>query len=61
MAPFQRGKLWWYKFYFAGRLIRESAKSTSQTVAKEAEKQGKRDLEAGFNKITQAASNEFEP
>ena len=34
MAVFPRGRVWWYKFYFAGQLIRESAKSTSKTVAK---------------------------
>ena len=53
MAVFKRGDVWWYKFYFAGRLIRESTKSTSKTVAKEAEKQRRRDLEAGFNNITE--------
>jgi integrase len=53
MALFRRGEIWWYKFYFAGRLIRESSKSTSKTVAKEAEKQRRRELEAGFNNITE--------
>jgi hypothetical protein len=28
MALFKRGEMWWYKFYFAGQLIRESAKSS---------------------------------
>ena len=37
MAVFKRGGVWWYKFYFAGQFIRESAKSTSKTVAKDAE------------------------
>jgi len=53
MAAFKRGEVWWYKFYFAGRLIRESTKSTSKTVAKDAEKQRRRELEAGFNNITE--------
>ncbi len=30
MAIFPRGKIYWYKFYFAGQLIRESSKSTSK-------------------------------
>jgi len=34
---------------FAGRLIKESSKSTSKTVAKEAERQRRRELETGFN------------
>ena len=51
MAPFKRGGVWWYKFYFAGQLIRESSKSTSKTVAKNAEQERRRELEAGFNNI----------
>ena len=51
MAVFKRGEVWWYKFYFAGRLFRESSKSTSKTVAKDAEKQRRRELEAGFHNI----------
>ena len=38
MAIFPRGKIWWYKFYFTGQQIRESSKSTSKTVAKNAER-----------------------
>jgi hypothetical protein len=45
-------KIWYYKFIFAGRLIKESAKTTSKTVAKEAEKRRRRDLEEGFNGIS---------
>ena len=37
MSVFRRGDIWWYKFCFARRLIRETAKTTSKTVAKEAE------------------------
>ena len=47
MAIFPRGKIWWYKFYFAGQLIRES----SRTVAKNAESQRRRELEQGFNNV----------
>jgi hypothetical protein len=51
MALFKRGGVWWYKFYFAGQPIRESSKSTSRTVAKNAEQQRRRELEIGFHNI----------
>lgn len=44
-------KIWYYKFVFAGREIKESAKTKSKTVAKEAEKKRRRELEQGFNGI----------
>ncbi len=53
MAVFKRGGVWWYKFYFAGQFIRESSKSTSKTVAKDAENsktaQRGRELEQGYH------------
>jgi hypothetical protein len=51
MALFRRGDTWWYEFWFAGQRIRESTKSQSKTVAKDAEKNRKRELEEGFNNI----------
>lgn len=51
MSLFRRGDLWWYEFWFAGQRIRESSKSTSKTVAKDAEKNRKREVEEGFNNI----------
>lgn len=51
MSTFQRGDVWWYEFWFAGRRIRESSKSESKTVAKTAEKNRRRELEEGFNNI----------
>lgn len=51
MALFKRGGMSWYKFYFAGQLIRESARSSSKTVAKNAEQQRRRELEAGFHNL----------
>jgi hypothetical protein len=51
MALFKRGGVWWYKFYFAGQLIRESSKSTSKTIAKNAEQERRRELEIGFHNI----------
>jgi integrase len=44
--------VWWYNFVFAGRHIQESSKSESKTVAKEAEKKRRRELEDGFNNLT---------
>jgi len=52
MSIFQRGDVWWYEFWFAGRRIRESSKSPSKTVAKNAEQKRKRELEEGFNNFT---------
>jgi integrase len=54
MAVYRRGKAWWYEFIFAGRRVRESAKTTSKTVAKEAEKKRRRKLEEGFNGLEDA-------
>ena len=38
MSLYRRGDVWWYKFRFAGQMIRESSKSPSRTVAKDAER-----------------------
>ena len=51
MSLFRRGNVWWYEFWFAGRRIQESSKSPSKTIAKQAEQQRRRELEAGFNSI----------
>ena len=40
MAVYKRSDVYWYEFIFAGKRIRESSKSTSKTVAREAEKTG---------------------
>src|SRR3954470_17336480 len=45
MAVYKRGELYWYEFIFAGKRIREPAKTTSKTVAKEAERNRRRALE----------------
>jgi integrase len=42
-------KVWYYEFIFAGRLVKESAKTTSKTVAKLSEQARRRELEKGFN------------
>ncbi len=41
----------WYRFRFAGRVIHESTRSTSKTVARDAERQRRRELERKWNKI----------
>ena len=43
--------IWWYKIVFAGQEIRESCKSDSKTIAKDAEKSRRRELEKAFNRI----------
>ena len=52
MSVYRRGDTWWYKFKFAGQTIRESAKTASKTVAKNAERARRRELEEGFNGIS---------
>jgi integrase len=51
VALFKRGGIWWYEFLFARRRVRESAKTTSKTVAKQAEQNRRRELERGFNGV----------
>jgi len=46
------------QFYSAGVLIRESSKSTSKTVAKSAEDQRRRELEAGFHNLKEIPVHE---
>ena len=45
MALYKRGGVWWYEFIFAGRRVRESAKTSRKTVAVEAERQRRLELE----------------
>ena len=51
MSLYKRGDVWWYKFRFAGQMIRESSKSESRTIAKEAERSRRRQLEESWNQI----------
>jgi integrase len=51
VSVYKRGDVWWYKFRFAGQMIRESSKSDSKTVAKEAERARRRELEESWNQI----------
>ena len=45
MAVYKRGGVWWYEFVFAGKRVRESAKTTRKTIAVEAERQRRLELE----------------
>jgi integrase len=51
MSVFKRGKVWWYKFRFEGQVIRDSAKTKSKNVARDAERARRRDLELAVNRI----------
>ena len=46
---YKRGNVWWFKFVFAGRTFRESSKSTSKVVARDAERHRRRELEEGYH------------
>jgi len=50
---YKRGKhgTYWMRFRFAGRFVHESTRATSKTVAREAERQRRRELEEKWNRI----------
>jgi integrase len=52
MSLFRRGGVWWYEFWYAGRRVQESTKSTSKTIARTAEQDRRRELEKGFNNFS---------
>ena len=43
--------IYWYRFRFGGKIIHESVRSTSKTVARAAERSRRRELEQTWNKI----------
>jgi integrase len=51
MSVFRRGGVYWYKFRFEGQIIRESARTSSKTIAKEGERVRRRQLEDAANGI----------
>src|ERR1700746_582928 len=51
MSLYKRGNVWWFKFRIEGQLIRESADTTSKTLARDAERARRRDLETAVNRI----------
>jgi integrase len=52
MSVYKRGTTWWFKFRFEGQLIRESAKTTSKSIARDAERARRRRLEESVNQIS---------
>jgi integrase len=52
MGVYKRGGVYWYEFEFQGQRIRESAKTSSKTIARDAERQRRRELEIGINGLT---------
>jgi len=48
---YRRGDVWWYKFRFAGRSFRESAKTTSKALARQAERKRHQQLEEAVHGI----------
>ena len=51
MSTYKRGGVWWYRFKFQGQLIRESSKSRSLAIARDAERARRRELELGINRL----------
>jgi integrase len=51
MSVYKRGEAWWFKFRIHGQLIRESAKTSSKTLARDAERVRRRELEEAVNRI----------
>ena len=50
---YRRGKqgIYWYRFRFAGRMIHESTKTQSKTLARDGERQRRRELEEKWNRV----------
>jgi hypothetical protein len=49
--PARDCRIWWYDFIFQGQRVRESAKTRSKTLAKDAERVRRRELEESYNGI----------
>jgi integrase len=49
--PAKDSKIWWYDFIFEGQRVRESAKTRSKTLARDAERVRRRELEQSYNGI----------
>ena len=48
---YRRGRIWWFKFRLAGRTFRESAKTTSKSLARDVERVRRRKIEANYNQV----------
>ena len=49
--PSKGSKVWWYDFIFEGQRVRETAKTRSKTLARDAERARRRELEESYNGI----------
>src|ERR1700680_4154808 len=49
MAVFKRGNTWWYEFIYSGKRVRESAKTSRKTIALEAERKRRLELERALS------------
>src|SRR5665213_1948623 len=47
----KQSRHWWYEFVFAGKRIRECTESTRKTIAQDAEKNRRLELERSFNAV----------
>jgi integrase len=56
MAIYRRGKIWWYRFEFAGRRIQESSHCTNKHKAEQLEAKRKTDLVEGHAGICRKAA-----
>src|SRR5205085_7799870 len=54
----KHSSVWWYHFTFAGRRIQESSKSTRKTIAMEAEKKRRLELERAYAGMPSGAAAE---
>jgi len=43
--------IWWMRFRFAGRFVHESTRTKSKTLARESERQRRRELETKWNRV----------
>ena len=59
MSVYRRGQTWWFKFKFSGQAIRESAKTSSKTVAKSAERTRRRELEEGSTESASSSGHNY--
>jgi integrase len=61
MSVYKRGGVWWYKFNFGGQVVRESSKSTSKEIARDAQRTRRRRLEDGYNGIVRREKAQMFP
>src|SRR5688500_13234632 len=51
MALYKRGNTWWFQFKYRGRRYQESAGTASKTLAREIQRNRRRDVEEAANGI----------